>query len=71
MIVRKQLDFPPAIAKAFVKDMTEYFNEENGHKRNAIAVRQLQALKEFQSPRERPLLLSDVKRMFVHFRNTN
>jgi hypothetical protein len=67
---RKSLDFPPAVAKAFVKDMAVYFVESNPMKRDHIALRQLHALKDLQGSREKPLRLSDVKRMFLHFRNT-
>ncbi|WP_298106319.1 hypothetical protein [Bradyrhizobium sp.] len=69
MMTRKPLEFPPAVAKSFVADMNAYFKEQDGHKRDVIAVRQLHALKEFQGPRERPLRLSDVKRMFVLMKN--
>jgi hypothetical protein len=64
-MIRKPRDLPPAVAKSFAKDMAAYFAEEDGHKRDAIAAGQLHALKEFQGPRERPLRLSDVKRMFI------
>ena len=30
MVIRKPLDLPPAVAKAFVKDMHAYFAEETG-----------------------------------------
>jgi hypothetical protein len=54
-VIRKPLDLPPAVARAFVKDVRAYLAEEDGHKRDAIAVRQLRALQEFQNPREKPL----------------
>jgi hypothetical protein len=60
----KQLDLPPAVARAFVKDMRAYFKEENLIKRDAIAARQLHALKDHRGPREKPLRLSNVKEMF-------
>lgn len=65
MIKRSPLDLPPDVAKSFVKDMKAYFAEEDGHQRDAIAVRQLHTLKQHQGPREKPLRLSDVKRMFI------
>jgi hypothetical protein len=43
--MRKPLDLPPAVARAFVKDMRAYFAEDDGHRRDAIAVRQLHALR--------------------------
>jgi hypothetical protein len=55
---------PPAVAREFVDDMRAFFAETDGHKRDAIAVRQLHALKEHQGPREKPLRLSNVKQMF-------
>jgi hypothetical protein len=53
---------PPAVSRAFVRDMKAFFAEEDGHKRDAIALRH--ALKEHQAPREKKLWLSDVKAMF-------
>jgi hypothetical protein len=49
--------------------MKAYFAEENQIKRDAIAVRQLHALKEHQGPREKALRLSDVKKMFDHMKD--
>ncbi len=63
MIVRKPLDLPPAVAKAFVKDMRAFFKEENAVKRDEIALRQLHALRAFERPREK-LSLLDIKAMF-------
>lgn len=60
MVSRKPPDLPPLVALAFVADMKKYFAEDDGHKRDVIAVRQLHALKEYQGPRDKPLLLSDV-----------
>jgi hypothetical protein len=59
----KPLD-PPAVARAFIEDVRAYFAEENQHKQDAIAVRQLHTLKQYQGPLEKPLRLSDVKGMF-------
>ncbi len=67
-MTRKPLDLPPAVARAFVKDMRAFFAEEDKHKQDAIAVRQLNALREHQGPREKPLRLSDVKQMFVEMK---
>jgi hypothetical protein len=54
------------VKKAFAKDMAEYFAETDVHRRDAIAVRHL---KKFQGHREKPLRLSDIKRMFVMMKN--
>ena len=69
MIARKPLDLPPAVARAFVKDMEAYFAEENRLKRDEIALRQLHVLREHQGPREETLRLSDVKAMFIKMKN--
>ena len=68
-MIRKPLDLPPDVARAFVDDMRAYFAEENPIKREGIAVRQLRALREHQGPREKKLRLSDVKEMFEQMKN--
>jgi hypothetical protein len=68
-VIRKPLDLPPDVARAFVKDMKAFFAEENGYKQDEIALRQLHALKEFQGPREKALRLSDVKEMFAQMKD--
>ena len=68
-MIRKPLELPPAIARAFVEDMKAYFAEENPIKREGIAVRQIRALREHQGPREKKLRLSDVKEMFEQMKN--
>jgi hypothetical protein len=57
-------DLAPASSHAFIKDMEAFFAEGNLLKRDVIAVRQLNNLKELQGPHERKLRLSDVKAMF-------
>jgi hypothetical protein len=37
VIVRKPLDLPPKVARAFVDDMRAYFAEENRYKQDEIA----------------------------------
>jgi hypothetical protein len=64
----KSLELPAAVARAFVEDMRAYFTEENQIKRDGIAVRQLHALNQHQGPREKPLRLSDVKRVFLEMK---
>ena len=68
-MIRKPLELPPAIARAFVEDMKAYFAEENPIKREGIAVRQLRALREHQGPREKKLRLSDVKELFAQMKD--
>jgi hypothetical protein len=48
---RKPLGLPPTVARTFVKDMRVYFAEGDKHKQDAIAARQLNAIKEHQGPR--------------------
>jgi hypothetical protein len=67
-VIRKPLDLPPDVARAFTEDMRAYFAEENQIKRDGIAVLQLRALREHQGPREKKLRLSDVKAMFVEMK---
>jgi hypothetical protein len=69
MVIRKPLELPPAVAKAFVKDMRAYFAEENRYKQDEIALRQLHALKEQQGSRKKALGLSDIKEMFRQVRD--
>lgn len=64
----KPIDLPPAVAKAFVKDMRAFFAEENRYKQDEIAARQLNALKQHQGPREKPLRPSDIKAMFLEMK---
>ena len=70
MITRKPAEFPLAVAKAFAMAMEDYFAEENPTMRDAIALHQLHVLRQYQGPRDKPLKLSDVKRMFLQMRNT-
>jgi hypothetical protein len=37
--LRKQLELPPAVAKAFVRDMRAYFKAKDQNKRDEIAAR--------------------------------
>jgi hypothetical protein len=59
---RKQLEVPPAVARAFVEDMKAFFAEKNAIKRDEIAARQLYALKQHYTGK---LRLFDVKEMFL------
>jgi hypothetical protein len=58
---RQRLSLPPDVARAFWVDLRAYFAEENQYKQDEIALKQLHALKEHQSPCKKPLRLSDVK----------
>jgi hypothetical protein len=61
----KSLDLPPAVARTFVKDMRAFFAEEDRHKRDEIAARQLSALNQYRGRQETPLRISDIKMMFT------
>jgi len=52
-MLRKQLELPPEVAKAFARDMRAYFKAKDQNKRDEIAARQRFALSEFQGPRDR------------------
>ena len=60
----KPIDLPPEVARRFVADMRAFFTEEDVHKRDVIAARQLSALNEFRGRQEKPLRVSDIKAMF-------
>jgi hypothetical protein len=63
---RKPIELPPAIARAFVKDMRASFAEENAIKRDEIAARQLFALKQHYTGK---LRLFDVKEIFLQMQD--
>ena len=61
---RKQLEVPPAAARAFVKDMRALHAAATGFERDEIAARQLHALRE-HLPRGSKLRLTDVHELFL------
>ena len=61
---RKRSDLPPDVARAFVKDMREYFREKHPIRRDEIARRQLAALQDYNPSSVRELLLPDIYEMF-------
>jgi hypothetical protein len=66
---RKQLEVPPAVARAFVEDMRAFFAEKNAIKRDEIAARQLHVLRAYNPPRAKKLHLSDVREMFLQMKD--
>lgn len=62
--IRKPLELPPEVAKAFVRDMRAYFKAEGQNQRDEIAARQRSALSEFQGPRDKRLRITDVIKLF-------
>jgi hypothetical protein len=59
---QKPIELPPAVARAFVKDMRAFLAETSPLKRDEIAARQLHALKQHYRGK---LRLFDVKEMFL------
>jgi hypothetical protein len=66
---RKQIEIPPAAAKAFMRDLTAFFKETDPHKRDLIAGDQMRALWEHQRPGDRRVNILDVKELFHAMRN--
>jgi hypothetical protein len=64
MIKRAPLEIPPAVACQFMADLQAYYAEDDAVKRDEIVGRQLQALRQYQRPREKKFRLVDVKRLF-------
>lgn len=67
-MLRKQLELPPEVARAFVKDMRAYHAEPNGLKRDEIAARQVWFLKQ-SLPKGTKVRLADVKVMFEEMKD--
>ena len=65
----KNIELPPQVAQAFLRDMRAFFKAKNQLKQDEIASRQLHVLWAFQGPREKRLRLADVKQMFVQMRD--
>jgi hypothetical protein len=57
------------LARRFVEDMRAFHAKQNVITADEIAARQLHALREYSSPRDRKLRLSDVKEMFEQMRD--
>jgi hypothetical protein len=63
------LELPPAVARAFFRDMRAFFAEKNQIKADEIAIRQLVELNEYLGRREKSLRFSDVREMFLQMRD--
>ena len=57
------------VERAFVRDMHAFFAEKASIKRDAIAARQISALRQYQQPREKPVRIPEVKEMFLQMRD--
>ena len=55
---------PPTVARQFMTDSQAYYAEDDAVKRDEIAGRQLDALRQYQRPRQEKFKLDDVKRLF-------
>jgi hypothetical protein len=66
---RKPLELPPEIAKAFVRDMRAFHAEKSPLKRDEIASRQIQFLRQFQGKSERRIKPHQVKEMFEEMKD--
>jgi hypothetical protein len=55
---------PPTVARQFMADLQAYYAEDDAVKRDEIAGRQLDALRQYQSPGQKKFRLADVKRLF-------
>jgi hypothetical protein len=64
MIKHAPLELPPEIARRFFEDMRAFHRERNPIKADEIATHQLHALRQYQTPREKKLRLSDIKQLF-------
>jgi hypothetical protein len=62
-MLRKQLEIPPEAAKAFVRDMKEFFKAK-GHEADEIAAEAGWRLKQ-HLPRGTKLRITDVKELFL------
>jgi hypothetical protein len=63
----KPIELPPAVAKAFIRDMRAFFKAGGtGVRADAIAAQQLHALKQHYNGK---LKLTDVKEMFLQMRD--
>ena len=62
-MLRKPLELPPEVAKAFVRDMKAFFKAK-GHEADEIAAKQAWLLKN-HLPRNAKLRISDVKELFL------
>jgi hypothetical protein len=65
----KDIEIPPEVAEAFVRDMRAFFAEKSPLKRDEIAGRQIHVLRQYQEKSERPIELHQVKQMFEEMRD--
>ena len=68
MIVRKPLEIPPEVAKAFVRDMKRFFKAKTVLDRNEVAAGTPWMLKN-HLPRGTKLRITDVKELFLQMKD--
>ncbi|MGJ5149899.1 hypothetical protein [Bradyrhizobium sp. HKCCYLR1023] len=62
-MARPPLELPPAVARAFMADLAAYRAAATGFDKDAIAARQLRALREHLRPSDGKLKLPDVRKL--------
>ena len=63
--MKKPLELPPDVAKAFLADMRAFFAAGGtGIKADEIASRQIHVLRQYQGRHQRPIKLHEVKELF-------
>jgi hypothetical protein len=67
--VSKPLEPPPKVARGFFNDLCAFHAEKDAIKADAIAARQLHALRQYQGPRKKRLRLADVKEIFLQMKH--
>ena len=60
---------PPAVARAFIRDMRAFDAEKSPLKRDEIASRQIHVLRQYRGTSERPIKLHEVKELFHAMRD--
>jgi hypothetical protein len=65
-VPRKPIELPPEVAREFLADKLAFFAENNAIKADAIAARQLHALRQYYPGK---LRLTDIKEMFLQMRD--
>jgi hypothetical protein len=66
-MLRKQLELPPEVASAVVRDMKAFFKAKGQLKQDEVAAKQAWLLKE-HLPRGTKLRITDVKKLFLQMR---
>jgi hypothetical protein len=63
------LNYRPPSPAASSTTCVAYFAEKNAVKRDEIACRQMQALRQYQGPLEKPVRIPDIKEVFLQMRS--